>query len=78
MSMMSLLTELFQRMMILQRYRAYGALPKITATIFLDVANGRDSNDSMLRRSCLQKEIAALPIRRGQRKRRRWLGRQIY
>jgi hypothetical protein len=46
---------------------------QITAIIFRDAANGRDSNGSTLHRSCLQKEIATSAIRHGRRKRPRWL-----
>jgi len=46
---------------------------EITATIFRGAADGRGSSGSRRRRWCLQKEIAASAIRRGRRKKPRWL-----
>lgn len=52
-------------------------LTKFTATIFRGAAHGRDSSATRPRRWCLQTENSASAIRRGRRKRPRWLGRGI-
>src|SRR5487761_2482475 len=79
---MPLLTELFRlAVAILQRCRADGALTgngRFTATIFRGAADGwwpsaGTSSAPRPRRGCLRTEISAPAIRRGRRKRPRWL-----